>query len=83
MADYYLDSAVFHNKAFYIITALCHFTLLFSVLSSFAAKVRSKTDVIADNFVLKLMFIGITVFLLIWEARCRYLVSFFMLFPLL
>lgn len=83
MADYYLNSAVFHNKAFYIMTALCHFTLLFSVLSSFAAKVRSKTDVIADNFVLKLMFIGITVFLLIWEARCRYLVSFFMLFPLL
>lgn len=84
MAGYYYSNNKFLNSsAFYVLTALCHFTLLFGVARSYIGKIKSKDDTLSADFMPKLMFAGITIFLLIWEARCRYLVSFFVLFALI
>jgi len=83
MAGYYMKCSAFKSSAFYVITALLNFTLLFKILNGFLGKIKAADDALSESFVLKIMFVGITLFLLIWEARCRYLVSFFMLFALI
>ncbi len=75
MAGYYYNdsfsSGIFHTTAF-----LCHFTLLFSVLMG----IKKAGD---RTFLFRLCLFGMIIFLLIWETRCRYLVSFFPLFLLI
>lgn len=83
MASYYYKNSFLESNAFYILTALCHFTLMFGIVRSYISRIKSKDDVLSPAFMPKLMLAGLTVFLLIWEARCRYLVSFFVLFALI
>lgn len=75
MAGYFYNDS-FSSRIFYVMTFFCHFTLLFSVLMGIK-KDNNKT------FLFRLCLFGMIVFLLIWETRCRYLVSFFLLFLLI
>lgn len=75
MAGYFYNDS-FSSRIFYVMTFFCHFTLLFSVLMGIK-KDNNKT------FLFRLCLFGMIVFLLIWETRCRYLVSFFPLFLLI
>lgn len=75
MAGYFYNGS-FSSRIFYVMTFFCHFTLLFSVLMGIK-KDNNKT------FLFRLCLFGMIVFLLIWETRCRYLVSFFPLFLLI
>lgn len=83
MANYYYKNSFLESNAFYILTALCHFTLMFGIVRSYISRIKSKDNALSAAFMPKLMLAGLTVFLLIWEARCRYLVSFFVLFALI
>lgn len=74
MAGYYYNGS-FSSRVFIVVSFMCHFTLLFSILTSMK-KGRSET------FMFRLCLFGLIIFLLIWETRCRYLVSFFPLFLL-
>lgn len=75
MAGYYYNGS-FSSKVFYITTFFCHFTVLFSILMG----IKKGTD---KTFLFRLCLLGLIIFLLIWETRCRYLVSFFPLFLLI
>lgn len=75
MAGYYYNGD-FSSNLFYVISFLCHFTVLFSILIG----IRKCTD---KTLIFRLCLFGLIVFLLIWETRCRYLVSFFPLFLLI
>ncbi|MCM1133710.1 MAG: glycosyltransferase family 39 protein [Ruminococcus flavefaciens] len=75
MAGYYYNGC-FSSKVFCITAFFCHFTLLFSIL----AGIKKCTD---KTFLFRLCLFGMIIFLLIWETRCRYLVSFFPLFLLI
>ncbi len=75
MAGYYYNDS-FSSKVFYVTTFFCHFTVLFSILMG----IKKGTD---KTFLLRLCLFGLIIFLLIWETRCRYLVSFFPLFMLI
>ncbi len=83
MAGYYNKQSFLKSNIFYVLSALCHFTLLFGIIRSYISKIKSKDDVLSSEFMPKIAFAGLTAFLLIWEARCRYLVSFFVLFALI
>lgn len=84
MIPYYLpDCRAVNSESFYITATLLHFTLLLSMSASYLSKLRSDNDVLSGNFFLKVTLMGLTLFLMIWEARCRYLVSFFPLFALI
>ncbi len=78
MAGYY-HNGDFQSNVFYAASFLCHFTVLFSILGSLINSSGSKKDTV----VFRLCLVGICIFLLIWEARCRYLVSFFPIFMLI
>ncbi len=80
---YYKDSRLFTSNFFRIFSCVLHFTLLFMILRGFLSRIKNKDDCLCDNFFLKICLMGLLVFLLIWEARCRYLVSFFILFALI
>lgn len=71
---YYTDS--FQSPLFLILTFFCHFTLLFSILLSLRSAKK-------ENLLFRLTLAGTIVFFLLWEARCRYLVSLFPLFMLI
>lgn len=75
MAGYYYNNS-FSSKVFYITTFFCHFTVLFSILIG----IKKSTN---RTFMFRLCLFGLIIFLLIWETRCRYLVSFFPLFLLI
>lgn len=75
MAGYYHNSD-FNSNAFYAVSFLCHFTILFSILGSLI-KVKKGT------VIFRLCLVGLCIFLMIWESRCRYLVSFFPIFMLI
>lgn len=75
MAGYYYNDS-FSSRIFHIAAFFCHFTLLFSVLM----EIKKYTD---RTFLFRLCLFGLIIFLLIWETRCRYLVSFFPLFLLI
>lgn len=77
MAGYYNGYSFLKSYGFYIFTGLCHFTMMSGIVR------RCFSDRNDNTFVLRIMFTGLAVFLIIWEARCRYLVSFFALFALL
>ncbi|MBR1864379.1 MAG: glycosyltransferase family 39 protein [Ruminococcus sp.] len=81
MASYYTPSPVLRSVPVLGLSMLCHFTLLFSVLLSLTAP--GVGNLRGRSFVFPLALMGLTVFLLIWEARCRYLISFFFLFMLI
>lgn len=83
MANYYYKNSFLKSGLFIALTALCHFTLMLGIVRSYITKIKSKDDAMSAEFMPKLMFAGLTLFLLIWEARCRYLVSFFVLFALI
>jgi hypothetical protein len=84
MANYYIRGNKFLETVdFRIFTAILHFTLLFGMAKSYLSRRKSDNDVLEGNFILKVTLMGLTVFLMLWEARCRYLVSFFLLFALL
>lgn len=71
MAGYY-HNGDFNSNVFYAASFLCHFTILFSILGSLLNFAELKKDTV----VFRLCLVGICIFLIIWEARCRYLVSF-------
>lgn len=75
MAEYYYNGS-FSSGIFYITTFFCHFTLLFSIFMGIK-KSKDKT------FLFRLCLFGLIIFLLIWETRCRYLISFFPIFLLI
>ena len=83
MAGYYMEkSGFFNSPVFYFFSTVLHFSLLILMARSFIG--RSVTDgVLEENFVLKLLLMELTLFLLLWETRNRYLVSFFILFALI
>ena len=84
MVPYYNENSKFLNSIpFVAITTVLHFSLLFKILQGFYEKRKDKNDVLSESFVLKICLIGLFGFLLIWETRCRYLVSFFALFALI
>lgn len=71
MAGYYYNGS-FSSPVFSVTAFICHFTILFSVLLSMTENKNT-----ARTFLFRLCLSGICIFLLIWETRCRYLVSFF------
>lgn len=79
MAGYYNKYPFLRSNGFYVFTGLCHFTML----SGIARRCISGKNISDNEFMLKIMFAGLFAFLIIWEARCRYLVSFFALFALI
>ncbi len=79
MAGYYNKYSFLKSYGFYIFTALCQFTMMFRIVrKSFFEKEVSDNELIS-----RIMLFGVAVFLMIWETRCRYLVSFFALFALI
>lgn len=78
MAGYYNKYGFLKSYGFYLFTALCHFTLMFKI----AGRYISVRD-ISGNKILKIMFMILVAFLMVWETRCRYLVSFFAIFVLI
>lgn len=84
MINYYIrNSDLLMSNTFMILSTLTHFTLIICMAKAYLTKLRSNDDVLSGNFFLKVTLMGLTVFLMLWEARCRYLVSFFLLFALL
>lgn len=79
MAGYYYNDS-FSSPSFITASFLCHFTLMFSILLSLVDSRKKGAD---ESFVFRLSLFGLCLFLLIWETRCRYLVSFFPLFMLI
>ncbi|MDE6502027.1 MAG: glycosyltransferase family 39 protein [Ruminococcus sp.] len=79
MAGYYNSYSFLKSYCFYIFTGICHFTML----SGKARRCISEKNPSDYEFMLKIMFAGLFAFLMIWETRCRYLVSFFALFALI
>lgn len=84
MSGYYNKNCKFLNSLpYYALAEILHFSLLIMVCRGFWQKRSSKDDVLSKTFFLKVTLMGLLAFLLIWEARCRYLVSFFLLFALI
>lgn len=79
MAGYYHDG-FFSSPVFVAAAFFCHYTLLFSILQSLWQNRKKGYD---KTFIFRLSLFGLCIFLLIWETRCRYLVSFFPLFILI
>jgi len=80
---YYSETPFFNSMLFYFIAEVMHFTLLITVCRGYLSKYASEDDALSQSFFLKVTLMGLLAFLLIWEARCRYLVSFFLLFALI
>lgn len=84
MIGYYVPNGKFFNSTiFKFLTNFMYYTLIFGVIRSFLTKFKSDNDVMEGNFIFKVTLMGLAAFLLIWEARCRYVVSFFIIFALL
>ena len=84
MVPYYNENSTFLNSIpFIAVTEILHFALLFKILQGFIGRRKRDSDILSENFVLKISLIGLFAFLLVWEAKCRYLVSFFALFALI
>ncbi len=79
MAGYFYNDS-FNSPSFIIASFICHFTLMFSILLSLVDSRKKGAD---ESFVFRLSLFGLCLFLLVWETRCRYLVSFFPLFMLI
>lgn len=79
MAGYFYKDS-FTSPCFIFTSFFCHFTLMFSILLSLVDSRKKGAD---EAFVFRLSLFGLCLFLLIWETRCRYLISFFPLFMLI
>lgn len=79
MAGYYCNES-FHSSVFIITAFLCHWTTAFSILINLWKARKKGSDA---TFLFRLSLLGLCVFLLIWETRCRYLISFFPVFLLI
>ncbi|MGN0632577.1 MAG: hypothetical protein ACI4JW_01770 [Oscillospiraceae bacterium] len=83
MAGYYMEnSVIFNSPVFYFLSTVLHFSLMILMARSFIGR-SGAGGVLEENFVLKLLIMELTLFLLLWETRNRYLVSFFILFALI
>lgn len=84
MVPYYnQDSKFLNSTGFMAVAEILHFSVLFMTLRGFIYRRKFDNDVISENLFLKICLVGLFVFLLIWESRCRYVVSFFSLFSLI
>lgn len=83
MQAYYNDCGKVFNGIVIYISQIFHFTLLTKMAESFIKRRNAPVDACTDAFFLKMCLAGLTLFLLIWEARCRYLINFFALFALI
>lgn len=79
MAGYYCEDS-FRSPVFIVTAFLCHWTLVFSLLINLWKARKKGSDA---TFLFRLSLLGLCVFLLIWETRCRYLISFFPIFILI
>ena len=87
MAWYYYNfrynrSLFFRSIYFMLIAEIFNFALLFGVFRGFLDGLSRKKDMLSDSFVFRLTFMALFCFLLLWEAKSRYLVSFMLLFCL-
>lgn len=84
MTPYYNpDNKFLNGDTFLIIADILHFSLLIKIIQGYLSKVKRIDNDVSETLFLKICFGGLLVFLLIWEARCRYLVSFMALFALI
>ncbi|MDE6671399.1 MAG: glycosyltransferase family 39 protein [Ruminococcus sp.] len=68
MAGYYNKYGFLKNYAFYVLISVFHFRMLYKISGKFIA---GKYDISG------IIVIILALFLMVWETRCRYLVSFF------
>lgn len=80
---YHKNSRLMSGNFFRVLAETLHFTLLIMMLKGYIGSIREENDELSQPFFLKICHMGLLAFLLIWEARCRYLVSFFLLFALI
>lgn len=78
MAGYY--NPTFKNPIFFSVNFLFFYILVFSI---FLRLWRERKKGKNEAFLFRLCLLGLCVFLLIWETRCRYLISFFPIFVLI
>ena len=84
MTCYYnKDNKLLNNWFFRYFVQVLHFALLFMLLRGYLSRIRVRGDEMTNAFFLKICHMGLFAFLLIWEARNRYLVSYFLLFALI
>ncbi len=79
MAGYYCEDS-FRSPVFIVTAFFCHWTVAFSLLINLWQARKKGSD---ETFLFRLSLFGLCVFLLIWETRCRYLISFFPIFLLI
>lgn len=75
MTGYYNKYSFLKSYGFYIFTAVFHFKMLYGISSKYIS--GEYYDII------KIIIMMLALFLMVWETRCRYLVSFFPLFMLI
>lgn len=68
---------------FLVIAEILHVSILFEIVQGYIGKRKDVNEAACGNFFLKICLAGLFIFLLIWEARCRYLISFMPLFALI
>lgn len=75
MTGYYNKYNFLRSYGFYIFTAVFHFKTLYDIVYKY----------ISGKYynIIKIVIITLSLFLMVWETRCRYLVSFFPLFMLI
>lgn len=83
LAGYYTRNPIFKTLGFDVASGTAHLTLwLCMALALMGCATRWKT-VSEKCLFLRVMLAGLVLFLLVWEARSRYLVSFYILWPLI
>ena len=70
------------SRVWYSIAFITWYALMFFTLQRFFIACKNE-EAAKETFVLRLTLMGLTLFLLIWEARIRYLISFMCLFALI
>ena len=75
MTGYYNKYSFLRSYGFYVFTAVFHFKMLYDIARKYIS--GKYYDII------KIIIIILALFLMVWETRCRYLVSFFPLFMLI
>ena len=82
MAGYYM-TGFFRGPIWHGLSFLFNFTLLITIQQRFNEAACTDAKASSKSFVLRLCFVGIAIFLLLWEARSRYLICFFILYALI
>ncbi|MDE6148698.1 MAG: hypothetical protein K2F81_01195 [Ruminococcus sp.] len=84
MAPYYnRDNEFMNSNTFLLIVSILHFSILFKVAKGFFDSKKACDETVSETLFLKIGLVGLTVFLMIWETRCRYLISFMAIFALI